>query len=401
MISVVIPTYHRDQLLLWHLLELNKQTLDPKKFSVTVVYDGTIPPKEFGSLQDRLTYELQIVCQDQSGPAAARNFGAKMARGNIILFTGDDCIPDRNLLWRHYYEHHRRDGNPSVIQGYTLWHPDIPPTDFMNFLTGDGGLQANWSHLRTENGWKEKATGWFLTTNVSTTRSEFEAEGGFNEEFPNAAWEDVELGYRMQKRGVPTYFCPDAINYHYHAITLDSFANRQMVEGRSRLIFAKYHPEVASGLIIPATLRNTTLDNFKQALNTAKQYDNMPNPDVQAVRKQAWAIAMQLASTEGVRQGIENRGGVWKALYHVHTDEQIRHVVGTAGALERGDPTYAKFEAEWGLRTAKDNWAFHAVDGEVELVLGNKQSAIQAFIRAKELGTGEAWPLDRLKELVE
>ncbi len=39
---------------------------------------------------------VRLISQANSGPAAARNHGAEEARGEIILFTDDDCVPTPN-----------------------------------------------------------------------------------------------------------------------------------------------------------------------------------------------------------------------------------------------------------------------------------------------------------------
>ncbi len=43
-------------------------------------------------------YSVTVIKQENRGPAAARNLGARKARGTIILFTDSDCVPSANWL---------------------------------------------------------------------------------------------------------------------------------------------------------------------------------------------------------------------------------------------------------------------------------------------------------------
>jgi len=401
-VSVVIPTKGRTSLLLWNLQELKRQSLRSDMFEVVVVSDGDDLSDEVQKKldQDRYPYSLSVYIKDQKGPASARNFGVAKSVGDIILFVGDDCVPDRNLLWRHFYARHRLEYKLCAVQGYTLWHPEIPPDDFMNFLVEESGIQANWRSLKTDDGkWKDQATSWFMTTNCSINKSVFESEGGFSEDFPNAAWEDVELGFRFAQHGLITLFSPDAINYHYHRITLDSYIKRQIMEGESRLVFCSLHPEIAGSLLDPNGLRKTSPEIFQEAIRLAKETHYITSQDLQDTRKVRWANALRYSSLEGIRRGIEKRGGIWKAIPHVHTEELARNVAGAASGLERGNPLFAKMEAEWALKLQTDNWALYCVLGEVELALGQKNEALLSFTKALELGPTEKWPMNRVKEL--
>src|SRR3990167_574038 len=236
-ISLIIPTARRTPLLKRHLRELKDQTIRSDAFEVIGILEGEDQTEEFkrGGANQQFPFSLSIHSQEQKGPAAARNLGASYATSNILLFVGDDCMPSPNLLWRHYYEHFRREGH-FAVQGLTHWHPNIPPDDFMLALTDKLGLQANWNVLKNPDGsWKSEAPSWFLTTNISISKDLFLSEGAFSEKFPNPAWEDIEFGFRLAKHGFKTYFSPDTLNYHFHKMTLDGFVNRQIMEGKSRL----------------------------------------------------------------------------------------------------------------------------------------------------------------------
>ena len=400
-LSVIIPTYNRIGALQQHLKMLREQSLRPDLFQVVIINDGGEVP----NIKDNFPFESTWLNQKNSGPASARNLGVEYAQGKVILFVGDDTLPHRGLLWRHY-QAHLNAKDVIAIQGYTDWWPNLPPLALEKFLYSSG-LQANWTAIKNNDGsWKKSADGFCLTTNYSIVKSEFERIGGFNDtlslaevNFPYAAWEDVEMGARANYLGVKTFFEPEAINYHAHRQTIDGFVRRQITEGKARIVLSTVRPEVAGGLLDPQGLRDTNVDMLQRAVQQAKSLLYYDAPEFQELRAKQWTDTFRLASLEGIRQGIEQAGGVTRAIPHVHTHDQCMYIMQIHSALSRGDLPYAAIAVEWLIKDSKDNWAVWCVDGEVSLAMGNQQKAIASFQRALELGPGEKWPVEMLDKL--
>lgn len=395
-ISYIIPTHGRNGVLYKHLDELDKQTLARKNWEVIVVADGS-DALEIGPH----TYSVKSVGQPQSGPAVARNTGAENATGDVLTFVGDDALPHPNLLYRHWLNHIANDR--VAVQGYTGWYPQLPPLDFENFLY-QSGLQANWDSLKNPDGsWKKDGSGYCLTTNYSIHRAEAERLSKFDTEFPNAAWEDISLGFKGTKHGLRTLFEPDAINYHAHRQTLDGFIRRQQTEGRSRLVLCSIHPELSGSLLDPEGLRDFSQDKFQFAVEMARRLHFNSDPAVQEIRRMRWTQAFRYASLSGVLNGIAERSGkckVWLAIPHLHIPEQCHFIVSVASCLERGELGFANVNIEWALREGQTNWAIWAAKGEVELASGRKREALLAFEKSVTLGPGEKWPLERMKDIL-
>src|SRR5688500_16589114 len=91
--SVVIPTYHRNDLLARCLRQLvpGRQTLDASRYEVIVTDDGRDTTAE-AMIRDQFSF-VRWVRGPQRGPAANRNNGVKHARGEWVVFTDDDCVP--------------------------------------------------------------------------------------------------------------------------------------------------------------------------------------------------------------------------------------------------------------------------------------------------------------------
>src|SRR3990167_2176896 len=401
-LSIIIPTYNRYGLLQRHLKDLCHQTLSRDEFEIIVAHDGA-KDAEYQKIRELarvMPYTCKTIATEKnSGPATARNRGASMAKGQVLVFLGDDCIPTPALLYHHYLAHNRGHVSPLAVQGLTLWAYQLAADDFHNFLF-QGGLQANWNALRDGDKWKQDARGWFLTTNCSVTKDLFEAEGGFYPEFPSAAWEDICLATQLVKRGVQTVFVPNALNYHYHKQTLSGFVQRQIREGKSRLILCKVHWEVSGDMVNPQELRDYSDEKFNLIYRLAQEADRLTGDDSKELRYNRWATCLRMASIKGILEGIRERKGLWQALPDVHTSEITRHVCGAAGSFEQGDYMMAMQHSEWALAGNQDNHALLWVRGEIELALGHKAEAIASFQSAVERGPGNKLAKARLAELV-
>lgn len=98
-ISVIIPTYNRRKILSECLGELEGQSFSKEEFEVIVVDDASRDRtyELVGSFGHRLN--IRYFRQEKNrGPAAARNVGIKEAKGEIIAFLDDDCLPDKDWL---------------------------------------------------------------------------------------------------------------------------------------------------------------------------------------------------------------------------------------------------------------------------------------------------------------
>lgn len=96
-ISVIIPIYNEENVILSCLESLAKQTVD--NYEVIVVDDGSTDKTVEIVKQLRVTsYELKLIHGKHKGAGFARNLGAKQAEGNILVFVDADMTFDKNFL---------------------------------------------------------------------------------------------------------------------------------------------------------------------------------------------------------------------------------------------------------------------------------------------------------------
>jgi GT2 family glycosyltransferase len=241
-LSVVIPTKDRNDTLVKTLDAYARQSLPARDYDLIIVNDhGPRDPLEAAVRPFRERLPLQLLDNaGPGGPAAARNAGIDRARGGIVLITGDDIVPDPEFLRAHVEAHRRFPTLETGMIGLNKWHPDLPLTTFMHHITGEGGQQFNYAGL--EDG-GPAGFDRFYTSNCSLKRAFLLEEPSlFSTAFSLAAYEDVELAYRLHLRGLRLRYLAGAIGYHDHAMTPASFLQRQVRTGRMLALLSAQRP---------------------------------------------------------------------------------------------------------------------------------------------------------------
>lgn len=246
--SVVIPTYNRAETLARTLQALARQDLaqDEKPlYEVIVVDDGSSDHTQqvCRGLAEGYPTSLAYLHQENKKQGAARNLGARRATGEYLVFLGDDTVPKTDFLTRHLEDRDSSDRRVVVI-GYTPWARGYPVTRFMEHI-GEKGWQFGFSLIEDP---ENVPFNFFYSSNISLSRTFFLDAGGFDEEFQEYGWEDIELSLRLKAKGMRLTYHPRAIAYHHHPTTLKSFLRRQHKVGYSAWTFRRKHPEMADFL---------------------------------------------------------------------------------------------------------------------------------------------------------
>lgn len=243
-VSVVIPTYNRWEKLRRVLDGYRDQHLPLADFEVLVCDDGSTDetPDQVRAYAADAPYAIRLLREANSGPATARNRGMRAAAAPLVVLTDDDCVPHPDLLLRHLAA--TRQGVATI--GYIEWHPEITVTPFMAFLSP--GYRFNFGQIEDP---QDATFRCFYTANVSIWRADALAIDGFDEHFPAAAYEDIELGYRLHRSGVRLVYDELAIIYHLHEMRLEGMLRSQLVNGESAAYAVAKHPDLAIEAGIP------------------------------------------------------------------------------------------------------------------------------------------------------
>jgi glycosyltransferase involved in cell wall biosynthesis len=196
-VSVVVPTYHREDLLERCLQALVFQDFPKDAYEILVVDDGRSPETEAFVECFRARHDGPHICYlrpppGKRGPAAARNTGWGAALGEVIAFTDDDTVPMRRWLSR---------GMRAMLPGVAaVWgHVEVPlpdsPTDAERNTAGLHGAE-------------------FITANCFVRREALAVVGGFDERFLRPWREDSDLYFSLLEQGYQVQAAAEAIVIH-------------------------------------------------------------------------------------------------------------------------------------------------------------------------------------------
>jgi glycosyltransferase involved in cell wall biosynthesis len=267
-LSVVIPTYRRPELLARCLDSLQRQDVDPARFEVVVVDDGS-GDATTGLLAAAANGGTVVALTQprNAGPAAARNRGIHTATGELVLFLDDDVVAAPDLLSVHLAIHSQRADPLLGVLGRVDWDPSLTITSFMHWLDTSGLQFAYDTWLRE--GPVEPPYAAFYTANLSMRRELLVAENGFDERFPYPAFEDIELAFRLTGRGFHLDYQPSARGFHTRAMDLHGFAGRMHKVGESAELIRRAAPEFPLDDEQLAQQDVSTAELFRRALRAA------------------------------------------------------------------------------------------------------------------------------------
>lgn len=239
LVSVVIPTFNRAELLRPSLESLIGQSVPRDRYEVIVVDDGSTDatPQVCRDLSGDLP--LRYARLGHSGIAAAKNLGLFCSTGRITLFFDDDDVASPNLLEEHLEAHAANPQDNVAVLGHTAWAPSLRVTELMYYVTGPGALLFSYGNLTHA---QVLDFTYFWGGRSSCKRSLLVTHGVFNQNFLSII-EDIELGYRLSRFGLKVVYDAHAVSYMNRPLSYDEFCRRCERQGWSLLLFSRLHPE--------------------------------------------------------------------------------------------------------------------------------------------------------------
>jgi len=229
--SVIVPTYNRSGFIERAFASLVEQDYPKDTFEIIAIDDGST---------DRTPEILKRFCRDHTyfrslsqankGPAAARNLGIREANGDIVLLMDDDCIAEKN--WARELAGSYRSDNIGGVAGR------------IKFVASDNNIANQFAAHDIGSGQPLNAAGeidFFVTANASFRRKVIEQVGGFDETFPYAAHEDVDLSHRVRRAGWRLLYHDAAVVDHYHHHNIRGDLKKGYQVGNSEALYQLKH----------------------------------------------------------------------------------------------------------------------------------------------------------------
>jgi GT2 family glycosyltransferase len=203
-ISVVIPTYRRENVLIETIRYL--LSLEPGPAEILVL-DQTEQHQEAveSALRDwEGAGAVRLIRLDEPSIPRAMNRGLSEASQELILFVDDDIVPDPDLLQQHLGALERT--GAALVAGRVVqpWHEG---------RRSSAGERIHFSSMQA--GWVDE----FMGCNFMVRREIAFVLGGFDEQFVKVAYNfEAEFAYRLCQAGHRIFYEPAACIHHLKVV---------------------------------------------------------------------------------------------------------------------------------------------------------------------------------------
>jgi len=194
-ISVIVPS-GRPEMVRMTIEALTEQQCDSNCYEVLLVTPFAKEAKQVPSQSVRI-----VEVEKLYSPGRMRNIGAREARGDVLAFIDDDCVPPVDWL-KHTVRRLKQSKNNGAVGCRVV----CGERTFLN-RCADYSLFAAYQYRES----RMIALG---SAALIVRRQAFEAAGGFDEHL--LASEDWDFSLRLQEKGWYCFFDAKVEVHHYH-----------------------------------------------------------------------------------------------------------------------------------------------------------------------------------------
>jgi GT2 family glycosyltransferase len=227
-LSVVIPNYNGERLLAQLLPQLLQSLASSGITSEIIVADDASSDAGVPFLRDNFPSVKVVEGRENLGFGGNCNRGAAAANGEYIAFVNSDIALDGEPFTALLA---MMDAEPEAFAAMPIIYAEsLQRVENVQEVWLSRGLPwlrplpdvpvENVDSVRTAligRALEAPLCGAFFVCR----RSSFVELGGFSPAFGKAYWEDVDLGFRAQRRGWKTLLCPQAAVRHLHSQTMN------------------------------------------------------------------------------------------------------------------------------------------------------------------------------------
>lgn len=210
-ISVVIPTLNRDEELRGTIRYFLEEE-DYRPFELIIIDQSDHHSAETLKLLQRYSSRIIYKKADYKNLPKARNDGARMAKGEIIVYVDDDVEPKKGFLKNHAAPY--AEANVCGVAGAVLeeahetlrTRKDIGEKLYNRLLSrAEASFDVEFSY----------SASWARGNNMSFRKDMIVGLNGFDENFEGvASGEDAEFCHRLKKTGGTIFYNPQACVFH-------------------------------------------------------------------------------------------------------------------------------------------------------------------------------------------
>jgi len=206
-LSVIIPVHNGGSDLLKCLGALAQSSYAPEE--LIVVDDASTDAS--ATLARKLGARVISLGDVPHGPAFARNRGADIARGDVLVFLDADVTVHADTLARI---EQTLTAHPEVSAVFGSYDANPPARSWVSLYKN---LLHHYTHQHSS---REATTFWAGCGAIR--RNVFAELGGFDERYTRPSIEDIELGGRLARGGKHVWLCPEIQVAHLKRWSLTS-----------------------------------------------------------------------------------------------------------------------------------------------------------------------------------
>lgn len=291
-LSVIIPTCNRAAVIVQNLQALSRQVLPAAAFEVLVCDDAS-QDDTWQRLQTfQAPYALRLFRLDtRGGPGKARNLLIREARAQNLVILNDDAILTPSGLDIHA-KGLKAVGHPKIgILGKFSFPRDFQHRPF-GCLLEYTDLSFRFPLYKSGNLYGERA---FYSCNLGIRRQALLDVGLFDEGYPGAGAEDMELGDRLARQGHAVLYLEACLAVHEHRLSIHDFCRSQIGRGAGGVL--RFHRNQAK-VVHYDPITPDSLETLRQSLKEAE-------PAIEELKDAVHAIHLRCDLHESVVDGTK------------------------------------------------------------------------------------------------
>ncbi len=237
-VSIIVPVYNAEKTIFKCINSLTEQEFDDI-YEIIIVDNGSTD-RTINILNSFANKKIKIASESERGPAAARNKGISLAKGEYIAFTDSDCEVHRN--WLSTLLNTIEKTGADVVGG-GVYCP------FKNIVSIAAEISLFGEFTASEDN-VSRYTRLIPTNNVCYKKEIFDKLGVFDVRFKYAGGEDALFNWIIYKNNFKIFYNNGIRIIHHHRSDLSGFLKKKLVYGRGFYLSRKLDPSMPYSYLI-------------------------------------------------------------------------------------------------------------------------------------------------------
>ena len=223
LVSVVVVAKNEERNIGACIESVLAQDYPQNRYEVIVVDGGSTDKTQ--AIAQR--YPVRLVVADRAAIGYQRNIGVRNAQGEYVAFTDADCVADKQWLRKLVTALERREADVVAVGGPNLVFETDP--DFARVvghmqetLAGSGGSAQSYAIGAAKR-----------VKSIPNCNAIYLREALISEQYDDwiSCGDDLDINYRLAKKGFAFQFLPDAVVWHHRPANIRGFVRKMFSYG--------------------------------------------------------------------------------------------------------------------------------------------------------------------------